>query len=185
MSGFCARMWEEIGELFSRILAHPFNRELASGELSRERFVGYVIQDAHYLDFFARALAAAAARAPESADQVALAQASAEAITVERTLHERFFGAYGIDEARWRATPPSPACFAYGHYLIATAETASYAVALAALVPCFRIYEEVGKALLARAGGGAHPYRSWIDTYSDDSYAATVLRIECLCDRAA
>ncbi len=185
MDGFCAERWCEIGDLFAAILDHPFNRELASGTLARERFAGYVIQDAHYLDFFARALAAAAARAPTSAGQVELARASAEAITVERTLHEQFFRLYGIDERQWRATPPSPTCFAYGHYLLATALSAPYGVALAALVPCFRIYEEVGKALLARARTGEHPYRAWIDTYADEAFAATVRRIEDLCDEAA
>src|SRR5690606_34109700 len=47
--------WSEIAPLFERIVALPFNQELAAGTLRRDRFVHYLIQDAHYLAMFARA----------------------------------------------------------------------------------------------------------------------------------
>ncbi|MFZ1430828.1 MAG: thiaminase II, partial [Geminicoccaceae bacterium] len=50
-------MWSEIEPLYASILALPFNQELAAGSLSVERFTFYMMQDAHYLGAFARALA--------------------------------------------------------------------------------------------------------------------------------
>ena len=60
---FTDDMWAEIRPIYEAILALPFNRELAAGTLTRERFLFYMIQDAHYLGAFARALATAAAKA--------------------------------------------------------------------------------------------------------------------------
>ena len=56
---FTDGMWSEIEPLYTSILALPFNQELAAGSLSVERFTFYMIQDAHYLGAFARALATA------------------------------------------------------------------------------------------------------------------------------
>jgi thiaminase len=48
------------------IHALPFNAELAAGALGRERFQHYITQDALYLGQFSRALAIAAAKAPDT-----------------------------------------------------------------------------------------------------------------------
>lgn len=175
--------WTEIAPLFERIVALPFNQDLAAGTLRRDRFVHYLIQDAHYLAMFSRALAVAAARAPDAEAQVVLSHAAHDAIVVERALHEDFFTAYGIDAAAVAATAPTPTCFAYGHFLVSTAHTAGFAVALGALLPCFHIYREVGLALVAIAAPG-NPYRKWIDTYADPEFAAAVDRVIAVADRA-
>lgn len=183
MTGFSRRMFEEIAPLFRRILDHPFVRGLADGSLARERFVHYMVQDAHYLAMFARALAAAAARAPHTRGQVELARASHDAIVVERALHDGFFRDFGVDETTFARSRPSPTCFAYGHWLIATAAGDDHAVALAALAPCFHIYHEVGRELLARSRPG-NPWQRWIDTYADEAFAEQVRRILELVDEA-
>ena len=53
---FSREAWERIAPLYGAILELPFNRELAAGTLSRERFTFYMLQDAHYLTWFGRAL---------------------------------------------------------------------------------------------------------------------------------
>ncbi len=175
--------WHEIGPLFDRIVDLPFNRELAAGTLSRERFVHYMIQDAHYLAAFSRALAVAAAKAPDAEGQIVLSHAAHDSIVVERALHEDFFTHYGVDAATVAATPPTPTCFAYSHFLVSTAHTGSFTVALGALLPCFHIYWEVGMALLKIAAAD-NPYQKWIDTYSDEEYAGEVRKVIALADRA-
>ncbi|MFZ3237822.1 MAG: hypothetical protein WA184_20955, partial [Stellaceae bacterium] len=51
--------------LRAAIEALPFNTELAAGTLARARFEHYITQDALYLGQFSRALALAAAKAPD------------------------------------------------------------------------------------------------------------------------
>ena len=162
--------WQRIAPLYAAILELPFNRELAAGTLSRERFTFYMLQDAHYLTHFGKALAVTAARAPDADALIQFAGSAREAVVVERALHEGFFRDFGIAPAEAAATEPSPTCAHYTHYLVALAHNAPYEVAVAALLPCFWIYWEVGKHLRGVAAPG-NPYQAWIDTYADEAFA--------------
>jgi thiaminase/transcriptional activator TenA len=141
MTRFTDAMWQEIGPLYAATLDLPFNRELAVGTLRRDRFLHYMIQDAHYLSAFARALAVIAAKAPDADGQVRFALAAHEAIVVERALHEGFFAEFGVSPERFAATPPSPTCAAYADFLVATTHAQYYAVGVATVLPCFQILD--------------------------------------------
>ncbi len=175
--------WKEIAPLFEAMVAQPFNQELASGALSHDRFCYYMIQDAHYLGMFSKALAVASAKAPDAGGQVILSHAAHDAIVVERALHEEFFGHFGLVSDQVAGTPLSPTCLAYGHFLVSTAHSTSYTVALGALLPCFQIYWEVGKRLFDIAAAD-NPYQKWIDTYVDDEYSSVVKNVIVLTDEA-
>ena len=181
---FSQEAWRRIAPLYDAILDLPFNRELAAGTLSRERFTFYLLQDAHYLTYFARALAVTAARAPDQDALIQFAGSAREAVVVERALHEGFFKDYGISPAAAAAAEPSPTCAHYTHYLLALAYNAPYAVSVAALLPCFWIYWEVGKRLHETAAAN-NPYQAWIDTYADEAFAAGVRKVIAISDRIA
>ena len=55
---------------------------------------------------------------------------------------------------------------------------------LAALLPCFWIYAEVGRDIHARAAA-ANPYRAWIDTYAGEEFHAAVRAMIAATDDAA
>ncbi len=181
---FTKDAWERIGPVYAQILDLPFNRELAAGTLTRERFVFYMVQDAHYLTWFGRALAVTAARAPDAEALIQFAGSAREAVVVERSLHEGFFRRFGVSSAEAAATEPSPTCAHYTHYLLALAYNAPYEVSVAALLPCFWIYGEVGRHLLEIAAQG-NPYQAWIDTYADEAFAEGIRKVIQICDRVA
>jgi thiaminase/transcriptional activator TenA len=85
-----AQLWSSIDATYGAILEHSFIAGLTDGSLDQAAFRFYVIQDAHYLREFARALSVAAARAPEERDIAMLNEHAAGAIAVERQLHETF-----------------------------------------------------------------------------------------------
>ena len=85
--------------------------------------------------------------------------------------------------AEFAATPPSPTCSGYADFLVATAYRQPFAVAVAALVPCFQIYHEVGKELHAAARAD-NPYQRWIDTYKDEAFGESVREVLALTDAA-
>jgi thiaminase/transcriptional activator TenA len=176
------RLWGEIEDVYEAILGHPFLAGLTSGELPREAFLFYVIQDAHYLRDYARALAVCAARAPAEADIQMFAEHAAGAIAVERELHAGFFADAGIAEADVAATPIAPTCLAYTSYLLASVYGGSFAEALGAVLPCYWIYQEVGTEL-ARRGSPDPLYRRWIDTYGGEEFGAVVRAVIELTDR--
>ncbi len=170
---FTDELWASIEPIYAAILRHPFIAGLTDGSLPRERFEFYAVQDALYLREFARALAIAGARAPKDDWIVMLTDHAAGAIRVERTLHEGFFREFELAAEAVASTPLAPTTQAYTDYLLAVAYGAPFHEALAALLPCYWIYWEVGKEL-ARAGSPDPLYARWIATYDSPEFGAVV-----------
>jgi len=176
------RLWTAIEGVYDRILAHPFLLGMQDGSLPRDAFRFYVVQDAHYLREYARALSLAAARSPAEDAILMFDRHAAGAMEVERSLHEGFFRDFGLSEGEVAATPMAPTNLAYTSYLLATAYGGSFPECLGAVLPCYWIYWEVGKSLLA--SGSPDPlYARWIDTYGGEEFAAVVQEVLDLTDR--
>ncbi|WP_019855156.1 thiaminase II [Actinopolyspora mortivallis] len=185
-NGFCAEAWRHTAELQRAIVRHPFNRALAEGTLQRDRFVFYLVQDSRYLVGFAQALAGAAARADEPGDAEFLARSAHGALAEERALHAGYFERFGLTERETAGIETSPTCLAYTSYLRASAQSSPYPVLVAALLPCFWVYQHVGSTILEETGDTAeHPYGRWIETYADEEFATAVLGARELTDRLA
>ena len=121
MTGFSDEAWQRTAQLREAIHKLPFNIELAAGTLSRTRFQAYIVQDALYLSQYSRALAIAAAKAPDAETLRAFAQSALEAVMVEQALHERYMKEFGVDPAKITDAEASPDCFAYTNFLMAAA----------------------------------------------------------------
>ncbi len=178
---FSDTAWERVARLREAIHALPFNRELAGGTLSTQRFRGYIVQDALYLGQYARILALAGARGPNGAALHAFASCALEAVAVEQALHEQYLAQFGVGAAD---AEPSPDCLGYTSFLLATAYHEPWEVLVAALLPCFWIYWDVGNAI-ARVADAGNPYRAWIDTYADEGFGEAVRTVIGITDRAA
>lgn len=184
MPTFSTDAWQRNLPLYEKILAMSFNAELAAGTLREDRFRHYVIQDAHYLEGFARALALAAAKADNADQIVQFAEASKTAIIVERALHADYFKKFGISSADFAASPPTAACDHYVSYLLRIAALEPFPVVLAALLPCFWIYLEVGKNIHSRATK-PNPYQAWIETYAGEEFESAVRDVIATADQVA
>jgi thiaminase/transcriptional activator TenA len=184
MTEFSADAWQRTEHLRQMIDVLPFNTELTAGTLSRERFQGYIVQDALYLSQYARTLAIAGARGPDAATLRAFGACALEAVAVEQALHERYLTEFGIDPARLATAEPSPDCLGYTSFLLATAYHEPWEVLVAALLPCFWIYWDVGSRI-ARTAVAANPYRAWIDTYADEAFGEAVRTVISITDQAA
>lgn len=173
MPTFSTDAWQRNLPLYEKILAMPFNAELTAGTLREDRFRHYIIQDAHYLEGFARALSLAAAKADNADHIVQFAEAAKTAIIVERALHADYFAKFGVSSADFAAAPPTPVCDHYVSYLLRVAALEPFPVVLAALLPCFWIYLEVGTNIHTRAAK-PNPYQAWIDTYAGEEFESAV-----------
>jgi thiaminase/transcriptional activator TenA len=180
--GFTGELWRSIEDIYAGILAHPFLRGLTEGTLPECSFRFYVLQDALYLREYARALSLAGVRSPDESALVMFNEHSAGAITVERSLHEGFLKDLGIAREEADQTSPSPTTLAYTSFLLRTATLGDYPEVLGAVLPCYWIYSEVGKALLER--GSPNPrYQKWIDTYGGEEFGALVEAVLDLTDK--
>ena len=100
MTSFSEAAWQRTANLRKAIDTLPFNTELSSGTLSRDRFQGYIVQDALYLAQYSRVLAMAGARGPDGETLRAFGACAIEAVAVEQALHERYLTEFGVDPAR-------------------------------------------------------------------------------------
>ncbi len=173
-----------IGPLWEQIHTMPFNAELSAGTLPAEVFQGYIIQDAHYLEGFARALAIAASRAPEPAIVGQLSASSTSAVMVESALHGEYMKMFSVSREDFLATPRSQACDHYLNSLISIAATEPFPVTVCALLPCFWVYYSVGQAL-SQTQTEHNPYQAWIDTYAGEEFEGAVQGMLTLTDKLA
>ena len=155
---FCAAAWSRTADLQQAILEHPFNVALTAGTLDQDRFAFHLVQDSRYLVGFAKALAVAAARLPDPADAAFFAGSAQTALAVERSLHGEYLAGFGVSAAETAGIETSPACEAYTSYLHSVALTEPHQVLVAALLPCFWVYEHAGTTIRDKAGDlSGHP----------------------------
>jgi thiaminase/transcriptional activator TenA len=179
-----AQIWARAGPLRSAMRDMRFNVELAAGTLPRAAFRHYMLQDAAYLQAYARALAIGAAKAPGPDEILEFAQAAQTAIVVERALHAGYLAQFGIDPGAMETAEPSPTCLGYVNFMLAEAATGSFATLVGAILPCFWVYREIGLHVRKRAAPDNF-YQAWIDTYADESFGEATQRMINVYDRAA
>jgi thiaminase/transcriptional activator TenA len=177
-----AQLWREIEPIFDAIIRHPFITGLTDGTLEPDVFAHYVAQDVHYLRDYARTLALLGAKSPTLAETAMFAKHAAGVVDEELALHAGLLPELGLDTAAIAATPMTPTTVAYTSYLLATTYAGTFAEGLAAIVPCYWIYAEVGRHLVTQ--GSPDPrFQRWIDNYSGEEFAAVVTEVLDLTDR--
>ncbi|MGC8583678.1 MAG: thiaminase II [Thermoproteus sp.] len=177
------RLRRSADDIWSAILRHPFVVGLYRGDLPLEKFKNYVLQDYNYLVGFSRALALAAARAPDVRSMRAMAELAYGELTGELASYEALLGELGLsleDAARAR---PSPTNVGYMSYLASTCALGTFAQCLSALLPCFWTYMEIAEAhrgLLAE--NPVSVYRRWASVYLSEGYRSLVKKLRDLLD---
>ncbi len=160
--------WLQMSDTYSKIIDHPFLQELASGQLESEKFLFYIQQDFLYLTEFARALTMLAIRLPKRENFKKILTFSQSVLGDEQPLHEHYLKKYNLTQTNKQ----SPVCEAYTNYLKTMAATAHVEAAMAALLPCFWIYGEVGK--LFKTSTNANQYHEWIALYGSEDFNTSV-----------
>ena len=106
------------------------------------------------------------------------------AILVERALHQEYFAHFGVSAEAFAASEPSPVCEHYVSYLLRVAALEPFEVVLAAVLPCFWIYREVG-AHIHQHARTPNPFQAWIDTYAGAEFAQAVQQVIAVVDEVA
>ena len=169
-SSFSALLWQQASPIWESVSVHPFLSELQDGTLPIEKFRYYILQDYLYLGAFGRAAAAALSQAPDTDS----ARRLLKRVTtpVERPLHGALFDALDVTEEEAEASMPSPTNLAYMNHIEVSMDIGGLACGVASLLPCPRIYHEVGKILREPD----HPvYRIWQSTYAEGLLEASVV----------
>jgi hydroxymethylpyrimidine kinase/phosphomethylpyrimidine kinase len=159
--------WRDCADLRARIDDVWFVRQLADGTLPRDAFTHYLTQDAIYLREYAEVLSRAGETAPTEDERTFWRDAARACLESELTLHT----------SRDADAPAesSEETEAYLAHLRAAADSGDHTVLIAAVLPCYWLYQDVGERLTA-AHHPDHPYADWLGMYGAPAFAEATLR---------
>lgn len=149
--------------MFYFAVNHPYNVEMKYGILPRGKFLYYAEQDRYFLEQFAVCLELVARKiSPQYADFF---------ITNANICknHAKSLVAITSD-----SLIKSDASLVTYNYMKSMEETCSQSieVAIAFILPCFLLYEEVGISMVGFIED--NPYKDWVSGYVSDSFVETV-----------
>ena len=195
-SGHAVRVAEKILEACCR---HPFTQGLADGTLPKKAFLFYVVQNVHYLAGYAASLHALAGRVATMSNLPL-----EERKRIAKRLHgwakdtdavrESLDSVYAAHAAGKRLTDDplfktiEPATLLYINYEALCAKTSHPAVGMAALLPCFWVYDGLGQAFVKaqkKSRLNKNPFADWIAGYGSPEYSAEVRQALGIADALA
>lgn len=180
MPKLSTQAWENASPIIDAIKAHPFNQQLMRGNLSPDIFAYYINQDSRYLLDYSRCLALIAAKAPAEYVRKFLQYSEMAFVAENQVVHDYFREKFKIQESK----KVTPATLSYSNFLLRTAAIEPLEVAIAAVLPCFWVYQEVGLSI-AKGSADNNPFARWIETYSSKEFSATVEEAIAIFDKVA
>ncbi len=173
------KAWRKCAPVYAEILKLPFLNELMNGILPQEKFIFYLQQDALYLAAYGKILAGIAVKLDRKEWREDFIKFSSDTVSVEQALHQYYLKDVNQD------VEPTPTCALYTGHMYRQLAGASIEEALAVVLPCFWVYNEVGDYILENQTRNENPYQPWIDTYGGEDFALAVQKVIAICDEAA
>lgn len=162
---FTRELWEATLPVFQQIINCRFVSGLADATLPQKWFAHYLSQDVLYLRQDNEALKFLSQRASDEKEKEFFRQLAEDGIAVEQAVQKEYMVYFDIQAAKEQ----SPVFSEYGRFLFHSAQKSPYPVALAALLPCFWLYGEVGQHVITHQAAD-NPYQKFIDTYAGEIY---------------
>lgn len=166
---FTDELHKEAQELWQASFDHGFIQELVAGTLPEEAFRYYLLQDCYYLTHFSEAHGLLAEKTADEGIRIspALQQGMEEG---EVAVRERFFQRLKITPEEYQGIVIAPTAYQYVNHLYRQLTTGTVATSLAALLPCYWLYLEIGQRF--REVKSPNPlYQDWIETYDSPEFA--------------
>jgi thiaminase (transcriptional activator TenA) len=167
---FSAQLRASTDRIWRAIENHAFLRELHAGTLPMNRFIYFILQDYIYLLDFAQVLCQGGAKSPDLATLELFSRHALGAVEVERSFHASFGQTLGLSRKQLDAVPKGPITQAYIGHLQSVARSGSLGELVAAVLPCYWIYGEVGRRLYKGRPRKPKIYREWIETYAGEAF---------------
>ncbi|GAA0459733.1 thiaminase II [Alkalibacillus silvisoli] len=164
---------KETDHIWEANFNHPFIKGIGDGTLPIKCFRYYVMQDAYYLSHFARIQSLGGTKASDfytTSRMAAHAQGTYEA---ELELHRNFSERLNITEEEHANFKPSPTAYAYTSHLYRAAYQGHLGDVIAAILPCYWIYQEIGEKL-QNYNPDEPIYQEWIAAYGGDWFKKLV-----------
>ena len=174
-------VWAESARIFEGIKDLPFIKELADGSLDPSRFDRYIAQDELYIGNYGRQMFQLADMMTDPGQKEMFRLFAKSGIDGEKAMHELLIGRFGIDTQ----VTPSVVTSTYNNHTQAAIDSGSKEVALAAMLPCMWIYNEVGLYIRSIASLEGNPYKEWVLEYGNEEFTEGVNAVLAIADEWA
>ncbi|PWA12834.1 thiaminase II [Pueribacillus theae] len=164
---FTEELRQATKDSWEQSLNHPFVLGIVNGDLPLETFKYYILQDIYYLKHFGKVHAMAAAQADDFQVSAMLAEKAKLTAQAELTVHQEHANLLNITDEEMKNFKPAPTAYAYTSHLYRAALSGSLAQTVAAMLPCYWLYADIGKKNM-NAKPNEQIYQNWLHTYASD-----------------
>lgn len=173
--------WQKSANIYRSILSHRFIKELADGSLDNSKFAGYIGQDEIYLRNYYAQMFMLADMMTSSNDKELFKSFAMSGMEGEKAMHDLLINKFNINTD----VAASPVTRDYNNLICEGIATNNIAIALAAVLPCMWIYNQVGLHILKTADLNNNPYHEWITEYGNETFTQGVNQVLDMIDEAA
>lgn len=166
-------VWKKSSRIYDSILELEFLKELSEGTLSNDAFGRYIAQDEIYLKNYYHQMNMLAALMEEEHDRNLFLSFAQSGMEGEKALHDMLIEKYGIDTE----VDASKVTAGYNAHICEGIATGDPCVALASVLPCMWIYNQVGLHILKHSKLEGNPYKDWIFEYGKEAFTTGVNKV--------
>lgn len=170
-----------VADTMRSIEQYEFIQQMLAGTLPQEHFVRYLQQDKIYLKEYSRDLYAVADMMADKTEGDFFRATAKEGMESENAMQAMLSERFGIGGEAL----PVATTLRYTRFLRHYTDTMDVPVVLAAVLPCYWVYNEVGKYLVAQELSPDNPYKEWIETYGSPEMDKATNYVVSLLDRLA
>ena len=166
-------VWKKSARIYDSILGLDFLNELSKGTLSNHAFARYIAQDEIYLKNYYKQMYMLADLMEDEQDRNLFLSFAQSGMEGEKALHDMLIEKYGIDTD----VKPSMVTAGYNAHICEGIATGNPCVALASVLPCMWIYNQVGLHILNHSKLEGNPYKEWILEYGQEEFTTGVNKV--------
>lgn len=180
-------LYERVVDLWNEATEKPFVNEMAEGTLDGRRFRYYMLQDYLYLLDYIDILKITRSGAPDP-NLIEFLTATIRQTTHEtECVHLPNMKRIGVTDEEIASCKKSKVISDYVAYMREQLDRKGMIAGLTALLQCSWAYAYIGQVMKEKYADEipTSPYRSWFDSYVDDSYVKANQRWIAVMDREA
>ena len=181
MPGITTEMRKVADSLWNKSFNHPFIKELADGSLPIDTFRYYLKQDNYYLKNFGTLHYKIADQIADQQTKQFLIDGAQGLNEGENEIRREFFSKLEITANEMKDTPIAPNAYSYVSHMYHELNEGTPATACTALLPCYWLYNEIGKQLIAN-GSPVDLYQQFIETYDSPEFTNSTNKMIAVVD---
>lgn len=166
---FVEQLHEDAKPIWQKSFNHPFIQELVAGTLPKEIYRFYLKQDRYYLEQFGKFHLEIAKHVDDPKAIKVLKEGALGLEDGEIDIRESMFNQLHITDDEIQNTPIAPTAYNYVTHMHYELMSGSVGRAIAALLPCYWLYNEIGKNLVDRHSP-VKIYQQFLDSYASDEF---------------